>query len=75
VAHLRLASAEDAKPDAAWLQSVDELSAALKANGEGVFAVVMTRDGGMEIFASGDVPCDAVAGFAARVLASMANEG
>ena len=68
---LRLATAEDAKPDARWVKDVDELAAILKAEGIGVFCVI-EMDGARTVYAAGQIDPDGIAGYAARVLAAMA---
>jgi hypothetical protein len=74
VAHLRLASAEDAKPDPRWSADVDELAEILKAQGVGVFCII-EMDGARTVYAAGQIDPDGIAGYAARVLAAMAEQG
>ena len=73
MSRLRLASAADAAPNPKWLANVDELADTLKTRGVGCFCIIV-GESNMEIYAAGELDPDCVAGYAARVLASMANE-
>ena len=70
--HLRVASAADAAPDPKWTADVDELAATLKAEGVGFFCV-MECENGRAVFLSGQIDPDGIAGYCARVLASVAD--
>jgi len=72
--HLRLATAEDASPDPRWLQSVDELSADLKARAEGFVGCSFDTDGGLSFLLAGSIAPDSAAGFMARCLAALADQ-
>jgi hypothetical protein len=72
MAHLRAVSAEDAAPDPVWIASVDELAAKLKAEGQGVFCVI-EMEGCRTVFLAGSLDVDGIAGYAARVLAAVAD--
>jgi hypothetical protein len=70
--HLKAVGPEDAAPDPQWVKDVDELAALLKAEGTGVFCVI-EMDGVRSVYAAGSLDIDGIAGYAARVLAAMAD--
>ena len=70
--HLRIASAD--APNAAYQAELDKLAAKLRADSCSVVCIYDTRAGDRKFLALGEVDADAVAGYSARCLASLANE-
>jgi 2-methylaconitate cis-trans-isomerase PrpF len=73
MAHLKLASAEFV-PDAGLVAAAEEILARVKS-GEivGLFAVAECGQISREVYGGGELDVDGIAGFAARVLAAMAD--
>jgi hypothetical protein len=73
VAHLKLASAAF-EPDAGLVEAAERILAGVKSGQVvGLFAVLEVGQIAREIEAAGELDPDGIAGFSARVLASMAN--
>ncbi len=73
MAHLKLASAEF-EPDAGLVELAEQILARVKSGEiEGIFAVAECGPVAREALIGGSLDADGIAGFAARVLASMAN--
>ena len=70
--HLKAVGPEDAAPDPEWVKDVDDLAALLKAEGKGLFCII-EMDGARTVYAAGTLDLDGIAGYAARVLAAMAD--
>ena len=71
---LRLATSTDFEPDKALVGLAESILARVKSGEiEGLFAIAECGPVSRDALLAGDLDADGIAGFAARVLASMAN--
>ena len=71
---LRLATSADFEPDKGLVELAESILARVKSGEiEGIFAVLECGPVSREAMLGGSLDADGIAGFSARVLASMAN--